>query len=112
MLDAGASVGDVPRVTTETSIKTIGSLFSIFCSACTGCDGGSFCAQFTLLEDAADADVFDLELSSFVNLRRVLLAADSFAFMYDNAELLLRELGELLLVPYPLPYDDEAPVRE
>lgn len=100
-------VGDVPRVTTETSTMGTGSVATIGCSAqddaallSTFFGDDSFSLGLVLANDADGDDVeLDFELSSFANRRLVLRIADSFAFIYDRAELLPRELTELLFPP-------------
>lgn len=102
-------VGDVPRVTTETSTMGTGSFMTIGWSAALGdaallsafFGDDSFSLGFALANDADGDDAeLDFELSSFANRRLVLRTAASFAFIYDSAELLPpRELTELLFPP-------------
>lgn len=102
-------VGDVPRLTTETSTITAGSVV-MFGFSWHVVDGSSlffgedsFSLDLALVsasdDDDDDVAELDFELSSLANRRLVLRTDASFAFIYDNAELLPRELTELLLPP-------------
>lgn len=94
----GVSDGDVPLVTTDTSTNTTGSLSSIISSFSFFFGGvGSLSFGFLSLHD--DDVVLVFEISSLANRRRVFRTADSFAFMYDNADVFVRDASELPLPP-------------
>lgn len=88
----GVIEGEVPRVTTDTSTITSGSLFSTVWPFSAG--DCSFSFDFSL-DDDPELD----GVSSLASRLLVFLTDASLAFIYESAELLVREPIELLLPP-------------